>query len=189
MSLPSLPDVPRERRRTATLLAVGVLGALVLVALAVGLRGLFAPAAKSPGAGDRPTPTTAATSASAGSAAASPTTAAANAAALRFVSPSGNIRCLISTRGARCDIIERDWEPPARPAGCTQRWGSGVSVDSSGSALVCDDTAVAGGNPLEYGDSVSRGSYRCDSDETGMRCTNTTTRRGFAIARAAYRLS
>ncbi len=191
MSLPPLPDVPRERRVIATLVAVGVLGALVLLALVVGLRGLFAPAGE--GARSRAMPSTAGApgsggTGSSGSPTASATTSAPDGAALRFVSPSGNIRCAIGTQGARCDIIQRDWEPPAQPASCQQRWAPGVYVDSRGSGLVCDDTSVSGGAPLEYGESVIRGVYRCDSDESGMRCTNTATGRGFAVARAAYRL-
>src|SRR5690349_1741503 len=37
-----------------------------------------------------------------------------------FQSPSGNIGCVIAGDIARCDIVQRTWQPPARPASCPQ---------------------------------------------------------------------
>ena len=45
-----------------------------------------------------------------------------------FVSPSGNVSCMIDANWARCDIIDRDWSPPARPADCEFDYGQGISL-------------------------------------------------------------
>lgn len=192
MSLGPLPDVPRERRRMATLVAVAALGLLCVIALVLGVRGLLAPA------DGRPTSRSTTNGERLGGAAAAPSSAAVGPSstptaspddAVTFVSPTGNIRCVVSTQGARCDITERDWEPPAKPAGCTQRWGPGVYVNARTSGVVCADDRVQGGAALEYGDAVTRGDFRCDSAQNGMRCVNTRTQRGFMLARGAYRLT
>jgi hypothetical protein len=45
-----------------------------------------------------------------------------------FVSPSGNVSCKIDPDWARCDIIDRDWTPPPRPADCEFDYGQGISL-------------------------------------------------------------
>lgn len=45
-----------------------------------------------------------------------------------FTSPSGNISCHIQPGSVRCDIEERDWERPARPAGCYEGIGYGQGI-------------------------------------------------------------
>lgn len=40
-----------------------------------------------------------------------------------FTSPSGNIGCMIDPSSARCDITDRDWVPPPRPADCPSATG------------------------------------------------------------------
>jgi hypothetical protein len=63
-----------------------------------------------------------------------------------FSSPTGNIGCYIDLRSVRCDIGDRDWEPPPTPPGCEV----------------------------------------CESEESGMTCTDTETGRGFTIAIEGY---
>jgi len=49
-----------------------------------------------------------------------------------FVSPTGNVACLLDADWARCDIIDRDWAAPARPADCEFDCGQGShSVQAS----------------------------------------------------------
>ena len=104
-----------------------------------------------------------------------------------FVSPSGNIGCALSSAGARCDIAEKSWKPPAKPADCQAAWGVGVQVGAQAATVACaSDSVLGSGQPLAYGASQERGSYRCSSSEEGMRCENATTGHGFTIARAAY---
>src|SRR5947207_2725662 len=45
-----------------------------------------------------------------------------------FLSPSKNIGCSLSDSGARCDISDRTWSPPPKPAGCDVDFGQGVTV-------------------------------------------------------------
>src|SRR5258706_3939129 len=45
-----------------------------------------------------------------------------------FMSPSGNIGCALSETGARCDIRDRSWTPPPRPATCDVNFGLGATV-------------------------------------------------------------
>ncbi|MDT5173817.1 MAG: hypothetical protein QOG37_1068 [Mycobacterium sp.] len=107
-----------------------------------------------------------------------------------FTSPSGNVGCYISLRSARCDISERNWSPPPRPADCEFDYGQGITLSPGGEAsFICaGDTALGGGHPLAYGKSLSAGVLVCDSAESGITCRDTVTGHGFSIAREAYRL-
>jgi len=69
-----------------------------------------------------------------------------------FQSPSGNIGCVIGRQGGvRCDIRNRDWRPPPKPASCMLDWGFGLTVGRRGRGqFVCaGDTrsARAAGSP------------------------------------------
>ena len=111
-----------------------------------------------------------------------------------FQSPSGNIGCIVASGTARCDIKQRSWRPPARPASCPSQvdFGQGLEVGASGPGrLVCaGDTAL---NPsahrLAYGTRSEVGSLRCDSASSGVTCTNTSTGHGFFISAGSYRIS
>jgi len=105
-----------------------------------------------------------------------------------FTSPSGNVGCIIDSTYVRCDISERDWSPPPRPADCEFDYGQGLSLSrGEQSAFVCaGDTTLGGGEPLDYGQSVTAGLMLCDSAESGVTCRDTGTGHGFTIAREAY---
>jgi hypothetical protein len=192
VSLPSLPDVPRERRRTSTVVAVGVLALLCLLALVLGLKGLFAaPAGEPPasastpaastGPGRTPTPAESAAPSASPTATASPTPDD----LLGFSSPSGNIRCVISSLAARCDIDDRTWPVPPKPASCDKTWGEGLVVQKDGARITCSSDSASGGKPLAYGQKVTRGDFRCDSDRDGMTCVHAPSGHGFSISRAS----
>lgn len=108
-----------------------------------------------------------------------------------FTSPTGNIGCYIDTTTVRCDIDQRDWQPPAQPASCDLDYGQGIDLEAGGSAaFVCaGDTALRGGGALAYGRSISAGALRCDSAASGMTCTDSTTGHGFTLSKAGYRIS
>jgi hypothetical protein len=199
MTLPQLPDVPRDRRRTATIVAVSALGGLCLLALVLGVRGLFAPAdgqpaGAKPQAGGAPSSTSSGqptpTGADSGGPSPSPTATAPTAAAdvVQFASPSGNIRCAVSSAGARCDIAHKDWSPGPKPAGCAADWGVGVFVDGSRAGLVCASDSVDGGAALKYGKSVTRGDFTCASSKDGISC-RAADGHEFTLARASYKVS
>jgi hypothetical protein len=107
-----------------------------------------------------------------------------------FVSPSGNVSCMIDADWARCDIIDRDWSPPLRPADCEFDYGQGISLARGEQAqFVCaGDTAFGADEVLPYGESITAGMLRCESAESGITCRDTKTGRGFEISRGAYRL-
>jgi hypothetical protein len=107
-----------------------------------------------------------------------------------FTSPSGNVGCYLDSTSARCDIAERDWSPPPRPADCEFDYGQGISLTPGQKpTFVCaGDTALGGGDPLAYGKSISAGVLQCDSAESGITCRDTATGHGFAISREAYQV-
>ena len=107
-----------------------------------------------------------------------------------FTSPSGNVGCIIDPEFVRCDIKERDWEPPPRPADCEFDYGQGLNMSAGEEAeFNCvGDTALSDSKPLAYGASISAGTLRCDSAESGITCRDDATGHGFTIAREAYEL-
>ena len=107
-----------------------------------------------------------------------------------FVSPSGNVSCMIDADWARCDIIDRDWSPPPRPADCEFDYGQGISLAPGEQAqFVCaGDTTLESGSVLAYGSSISRGRFHCQSQEAGMRCTNKRNGHGFYLSKQQYKL-
>nr|WP_228768855.1 DUF6636 domain-containing protein [Mycolicibacterium malmesburyense]CRL74114.1 hypothetical protein CPGR_02991 [Mycolicibacterium malmesburyense] len=113
-----------------------------------------------------------------------------------FHSPTGNIGCQISPTSVRCDIDQRTWSPPPRPADCTLDYGQGISIATGGSAqFVCaGDTARVlppyggAGEPLPYGQAITAGPIRCESAETGVTCRDGDFGHGFSISREAYEL-
>lgn len=109
-----------------------------------------------------------------------------------FQSPSKNIGCTIVGGLARCDIVQRSWQPPPRPSSCPQivDFGQGVEVSASGPGrLVCaGDTARDPASPsLEYGTATRAEGFTCVSRVTGMTCTSTGGH-GFQLSRQAYRV-
>ena len=105
-----------------------------------------------------------------------------------FSSPTGNIGCYIDRSSVRCDISQRDWEPPKAPASCDLDYGQGISLSAGGAPeFVCaGDTALGAGKPLAYGQSISAGLLRCESEESGMSCTDAESGRGFTISKQSY---
>jgi hypothetical protein len=107
-----------------------------------------------------------------------------------FRSPTGNIGCVAFGGGVRCDIRDRDWSPPPRPAGCRLDYGQGLSVGASGRGrLVCagDTTLSPQARPLAYGTASRAGDVMCVSRETGMACTNAAGH-GFFLSIQSYRV-
>jgi hypothetical protein len=94
---------------------------------------------------------------------------------------------------ARCDINQRDWSPPPRPAKCPKEvdFGQGLQVAGSGPGdFVCaGDTAMDPTAPkLAYGAASVEGPFRCVSATSGITCAKTTTGHGFVIAIQSYRV-
>jgi hypothetical protein len=109
-----------------------------------------------------------------------------------FETPSHNIGCYVSAHDARCDIRERDWNPPPEPKSCIKfgvDYGQGIAVGPTGASFVCaGDTVMGGPGLLGYGHSAQRGTILCVSRPAGMTCRNTANGHGFFLARARYRI-
>jgi hypothetical protein len=108
---------------------------------------------------------------------------------ISFRSPSGNISCLLMTgdyAGARCDMRQLMPSYRKRPADCDLEWGDSFEVGPRGrGGLVCHGDTVFSPDAfaLDYGKSVSLGGITCDSEESGITCTNGRGH-GFSISRA-----
>lgn len=107
-----------------------------------------------------------------------------------FSSPSGNVGCVLDVDYVRCDISERDWAPPARPADCEFDYGQGIALSLGGPVeFVCaGDTTLGGPDTLDYGRTITRGSLSCTSTESAMSCRNTDSGTGFLISRQVYQV-
>jgi hypothetical protein len=107
-----------------------------------------------------------------------------------FITPSKNIGCSMTTSGARCDIGDRSWSAPPKPASCKLDYGNGVSVSASGATVSCAGDTVLNvtTNVLAYGHGISNGQVECVSQSTGVRCEYLATGHGFTLAKEAYTL-
>ncbi len=107
-----------------------------------------------------------------------------------FTSPTGNIGCYIDRGSVRCDVGDRDWSPPAAPQSCKLDYGQGIELRAGGAAaFVCaGDTALGGGEVLDYGQSIAAGLLRCESEQSGITCRDVESGRGFSIAKQGYEI-
>lgn len=108
---------------------------------------------------------------------------------VRFRSPTGNIGCLVDSGQARCDVADRNWTLPPRPADCAMTWGGGLQLaggdparPTCGGAGVVDPSAAE----LGYDKAVRLGDVTCVSRRTGVECRNAGTGHGFSAARSTY---
>jgi hypothetical protein len=109
---------------------------------------------------------------------------------VQFTMPSGNIGCTMQSDGGvvRCDIRQRDWAPPVKPADCEYDFGQGLILGGTAFFVCASDTALIGAPVLPYGSTARQGKYECRSDEVGVTCTNLESGHGFLLSAAEYRL-
>lgn len=107
-----------------------------------------------------------------------------------FLSPSKNIGCALNETAVRCDIRDRGWTPPPRPASCEVDFGQGLTiVGTSPASMTCaGDTAIVGDAVLDYGSVVTRGDFECRSETTAMRCRNVKSGHDFSLSREGFTL-
>jgi hypothetical protein len=107
-----------------------------------------------------------------------------------FTAPSGNVERMLDPSYVRCDISEREWSPPPKPADCEFDYGQGINMSAGERpAFNCvGDTAMGAGAPLAYGKSITKGNLTCESAQAGITCRDSATGHGFTIAREAYRV-
>jgi hypothetical protein len=111
-----------------------------------------------------------------------------------FRSPSGNINCTLSTPGneiaARCEVVDHTWTAPP-PSDCHLNSGDRFYLTQAGGAVVgCygQEFGPAPQETLEYGQTRSFGTLTCNSEYTGMTCTDSSTGHYFRVSRDTYEL-
>lgn len=113
-----------------------------------------------------------------------------------FTSPNGNIGCFMDPWHVRCDIRDRSWTPPPRPASCPEfgdyahDYGQGIVLnadDPAGPQFTCANDSVFGaGSALPYGQTMQLDSIRCQTSPTGVSCSDFLNGRGFSMSRDSY---
>ncbi len=98
----------------------------------------------------------------------------------QFQTPTKNIACAATSEDVRCDIEEKSWAPPPRPASCDRDldWGNGFSILPSGTTTgnCATDTVLNKENPvLAYGEASTIGAITCVSRLDGLTCTHART--------------
>jgi hypothetical protein len=119
-----------------------------------------------------------------------------------FTSPSGHIACMFlgSDGGSlTCEINQKSWSPPPKPAKCKFDWAYGIRLDAgarSRPGFYCGSDTIRG-DPragtdgsvvLGYGSAMRFGPFTCTSQRSGVDCVNTTSKAGFLLSRERYQL-
>ncbi|WP_405133588.1 DUF6636 domain-containing protein [Nocardia sp. NBC_01388] len=114
----------------------------------------------------------------------------ANAAQLdQFVSPSGNIGCLIGPHGAECEIRDHSYAQPVAPVNCHGAYGDVFSAqDGTFAQLNChtDQPIDFHSRVVDYGQQVREGTMVCSVTMQYVECADGTTGHGFKVAREFY---
>lgn len=119
-----------------------------------------------------------------------------------FGDPSKNIACMLRLlpsgrpddpdNTVQCDIDKHDWVgPQSGPGPCPQDEGYIFMLRQQGTPeMTCLNGSVLPTiyTVLEYGQSRAAGAITCDSEPSGMTCTNTATGHFFRVSRASYQL-
>jgi len=111
-----------------------------------------------------------------------------------FQSPSGNINCMMyasgGETGARCEVVDHTWAAPPRSPDCPLNWGDRFYLTQGGDAgFGCyHQEFPTAERTLGYGQTQSLGTLTCESEPTGMTCTDSSTGHYFRVAREIYEL-
>ena len=114
-----------------------------------------------------------------------------------IVSPSGNIGCDLSAHFAGCGVLSyRSNGTYGQSAMGSPNWwfdlssGNTPQISGRSEGAFSLDAAFRGDSSVpqvvEYGQSVTYGSWVCSSEETGMTCRNTETGHGVFLSSARY---
>ena len=114
-----------------------------------------------------------------------------------IVSPSGNIGCDLSAHFAGCGVLSyrSDGTYGQSSMGSPNWWfdlssGNTPQISGRSEGAFSLDAAFRGDSSapqvVEYGQSVTYGSWVCSSEETGMTCRNTETGHGVFLSSARY---
>ena len=108
-----------------------------------------------------------------------------------FQTPSGNIHCEVYDNILRCDLMSRTNKKPTVPKDCPLDYGNVFELKNNkeGTKLICyGDTIANPSHPkLPYGSKWSKLGILCESETTGLTCTNQYGK-GFFISKANQKL-
>jgi hypothetical protein len=106
-----------------------------------------------------------------------------------FSTPSKNIACAMEPSFTRCDISERSWSAPPKPASCELDYGNGLAINAGTAGITCaGDTVLGAPRILPYGQAVRVGTVACTSSAAGVRCADQATGHGFLLAKESYQV-
>lgn len=134
-----------------------------------------------------------------------------------FTTPDGSVTCQFWDGSVRCDVADRRFASPRRPASCDLDWGDSLYLSRKagfgcigdsifGAADLGSDSTrwysprngikvrpVSSGNPkragLRPGVALRTRGIECTTTaKNAITCTNLKTKRGFTVSRSAYRL-
>ena len=92
--------------------------------------------------------------------------------------------------GARCEVLDHTWVAPPRSADCPLNWGDRFYLTQDGDAgFSCyHQEFPAAQQTLGYGQTQSLGTLTCDSESTGMTCSDSSTGHYFSVSHETYEL-
>ena len=96
--------------------------------------------------------------------------------------------------GPNCEVRQHTWVAPASTRGpygraCDFSFGGlEFNVSQAKPANLCCYEGVPGLKTLDYGQANSRGAITCDSELSGVTCTDTATGHFFRVSRENYEL-
>jgi hypothetical protein len=114
-----------------------------------------------------------------------------------FGDPSKNIACELriypdGENFAQCDIDKHTWVgPKSGPGPCPQTEGYILMLREAGAPeMSCMDGGVLPTiySVLDYGQQLTTGAITCDSEPSGMTCTNASTGHFFRVSRDSYQV-
>jgi len=112
-----------------------------------------------------------------------------------FQSPTGNIVCLMGTGDdgksrVDCEIADHTWLAPPRSPDCPLNWGSRFRLEQGSAAVFAcyHQVLTTPEQTLDYGQTRSAGTLTCDSEPSGITCTDSSTGHFFRVSRGSYQL-
>jgi hypothetical protein len=114
-----------------------------------------------------------------------------------FQTPSGNVLCWVTDNAASCRVINHTYAVTPPPGDCTlPGWGNSFLLDQGKPPfLTCDSDPSGTYNGLRthttlgYGQKQSAGVMTCDSETSGVTCTDSSTGHFFRVSSDSYQLA
>jgi hypothetical protein len=92
---------------------------------------------------------------------------------------------------AGCEIDDHTWVAPPKPADCPLAWGKRIGfVQGKPPVFSCHGDTLHDPNAvtLDYGDTHTVNQITCDSEPSGVTCTDASTGHFFRMSHDSYEL-